>query len=259
MRKIKFWAFVVFTLIMILVSVIASPTTAGSALQEIDQINRALMDLTPYIRFASDGIAVFDIRSAVQAGFSESVILLAEEMVVFHNELVKVSSLEGVTDVRTISLALERYPRLREFFEKASREAYSRQGSNGPGPLGIHACGTFSNPVPNYTPPRYTYCPYADPAATLISWGFHYTAWYACGQLPPYDCPNDFTRDRGYYGPYGYCPSPGFRDQGRTAAGSSHFTIQYGEPNPEVYKGSWPSWWPYWYWDAYVFWWHMTY
>ncbi len=245
--------------IVILVLTVASPTTAGSALQEVDQINRALMDLTPYIRFASDGIAVFDIRSAVQAGFSESVILLAEEMVVFHNELVKVSSLEGVTDVRAISVALERYPRLREFFEKASREAYSRQGSNGPGPQGIHACGTFSNPVPNYTPPRYTYGPYADPAATLISWGFHYTAWYACGQLPPYDCPNDFTRDRGYYGPYGYCPSPCFRDQGRTAAGSSYFTIQYGEPNPEVYKGSWPSWWPYWYWDAYVFWWHMTY
>ena len=100
---------------------------------------------------------------------------------------------------------------------------------------------------------------YTDPAGTLISWGFHRTAWYACGQLPPYDCPNDFTRDRGYYGPYGYCWSPCFRDQGRTAAGSSYFTIQYGEPNPEVYKGSWPSWWPYWYWDAYVLWWHLTY
>ena len=143
--------------VVILVLTVASPTTVESASQ-VDQIDRALMDLTPFVRFANDGIAVFDMRSAIQAGFSESVILLAEEMVAFHNDLVKASSLEGVTDVRAIPVALEQYPRLREFFERASREAHSRQESNnGPVPLGVHACGTYSNPVPNYTPSRYTY------------------------------------------------------------------------------------------------------
>jgi len=254
--------YIIALMVIILVLTVAPPETVGSISleQNVDQIDKALMNLTPYVRFADDGIAVFDMNSAKQAGFSESVILLAEEMVAFHNELVKVASLEKVTDVRMIPVALDRYPRLRELFEWASREAYFRQESNnGAVPLGLHACGTYSNPVPNYTPPRSTFGPYADPAGTLISWGFHHTAWYACGQLPPYDCPNDFTRDRGYYGPYGYCWSPCFRDQGRTTSGSSYFTIQYGEPNPEVYKSSWPSWWPYWYWDTYVFWWHLTY
>lgn len=246
--------------VVLVLTSFVSPTAGQSASQEVDQIDRALLELTPHVRFDNAGLATFDIHSAVKAGFAESVIFLADEMVAFHNELVNASSLKEITDVRAISVTLERYPRLREFFERASREAYSRQKPNSDlAPLGVHTCGTYSNPVPNHTPSRYNYGPYADPAGTLISWGFHHTAWYACGQLPPYDCPNDFTRDRSYSGPYGYCWSPCFRDQGRTTTGSSYFTIQYGEPNPEVYEGSWPSWWPYWYWDAYVFWWHLTY
>lgn len=166
-------------MVIILVLTATPPETVGSVSleQNVDQIDKALMDLTPYVRFSDDGIAVFDISSAKQAGFSESFILLAEEIVAFHNELVKAASLEEVTDVRVIPVALERYPRLREFFKRASRAAYSRQESNnGAAPLGVHTCGTYSNPVPNYTPSRYTFGPYADPAGTLIRWGFHHTA-----------------------------------------------------------------------------------
>lgn len=251
MHKVRF--VLVFALLALLAS---SPLTIASAQlgSDVDQINQELAALEPYVHFANDGTSTLDARSARQDGFSEHTISLAEEIVAFHNELVEIEAASGVHDVERIKISLERYPRLREFFELASQESTAEKSSNGPSPLGVHACGTFSNPVPDYTPPRYTFGPYADPEGTLLSWGFHHTAWYACGQLPPYDCPNDFTRGRGYYGPYGYCSSPRFRDQGRTD-GSPYFTIQYGEPNPEIYSYSWP----YWYWDAYVFWWHQTY
>jgi hypothetical protein len=228
MRKVRF--VLVFVLLALLIS---SPLTIASAQlgSDVDQINQELAALEPYVHFASDGTSTLDARSARRDGFSEDIVSLAEEIVAFHNELVEIEAASGVHDVERIKISLERYPRLREFFELASQESTAEKSSNGPSPLGVHACGTFSNPVPDYTPPRYTF-----------------------GQLPPYDCPNDFTRGRGYYGPYGYCSSPRFRDQGRTD-GSPYFTIQYGEPNPEIYSYSWP----YWYWDAYVFWWHQTY
>ncbi len=253
MRKVRF--VLMFALLALLAS---SPLTIASAQlgSDIDQINQELAALEPYVHFASDGTSTLDARSARRDGFSEDVVSLAEEIVAFHNELVEIEAASGVHDVERIKISLERYPGLREFFELASQESTAEKSLNGPSPLGVHPCGTYSNPVPNYNPPWYTYGPYADPEGTLLSWGFHHTAWYACGQVPPYDCPNDFTRARGYYGPYGYCSSPRFRDQGRTD-GSAYFYIQYGEPNPEVYEGSWPSWWPYWYWDAYVFWWHQ--
>jgi len=251
MRKVKFVS--VFVLLALLAS---SPLTVASAQlgSDVDQINQELAALEPYVHFASDGTSTLDARSARRDGFSEDIVSLAEEIVVFQNELVEIAAASGVDSVERITISLEQYPRLREFFELASQEATAEKSLNGPSPLGVHPCGTYSNPVPNYTPPRYTFGPYADPEGTLLSWGFHHTAWYACGQLPPYDCPNDFTRGRGYYGPYGYCSSPRFRDQGRTD-GSPYFTIQYGEPNPEVHSYSWP----YWYWGAYCFWWHQTY
>jgi len=42
-------------------------------------------------------------------------------------------------------------------------------------------------------------------------------------------------------------------DLAEIADGSSYFSIQYGEPNPEIHSYSWP----YWYWGAYCFWWHQ--
>ncbi len=170
----------------------AATGTAQSELG-VNQISQELMELIPYIRFADDGVILFDLQSAKQDDFSESLILLAEEMVAFHNELVRAATTKGVSDVRSIPLTLEQYPRLRKFFEQASREAQVQREASVI-PLGVHACGTFSNPVPNYTPPRYTFGPYADPEGTLLSWGSRHTAWYACEQLPPYDCPHDFTK-----------------------------------------------------------------
>jgi len=256
MRKVRL--VLVFVLLTLLAS---SPLTTALAQSgsDLDQIDAQLAALEPYVHFASDGASAFDAQSARRDGFSEDIVLLAEEIVAFQNEMAEIAAASDVDSVERIAISLEQYPRLRQLFELASQRPKAERSLNGAGgvqPLGVHACGTYSNPVPNYNPPWYTYGPYSDPEGTLLSWGFHHTAWYACGQVPPYDCPNDFTRGRGYYGPYGYCSSPRFRDQGRTD-GSAYFYIQFGEPNPEVYEGSWPSWWPYWYWDAYVLWWHQ--
>ena len=105
-----------------------------------------------------------------------------------------------------------------------------------------------------------TYGPYADPEGTLRPVGASITRHGMLADSYPHTIVHmTLPGTEITMGPYGHCWSPCFRDQGRTADGSPYFTIQYGEPNPEVYKGSWPGWWPYWYWDRYVFWWHLTY
>jgi len=241
-------------LILALLLLASLPLTMASAQSgsDLDQITQELAALEPYVHFASDGTSTLDARSARRDGFSEDIVLLAEEIVAFQNKLAEIAAASGVDDVKRVSISLEQYARLKELFELASQEAKAGKSLNGPSPLGVHACGTYSNPVPDYNPPWYTFGPYGDPEGVLLSWGFHHTVWYACGQVPPYDCANDFTRGRGYSGPYGYCSSPRFRDQGRTD-GSPYFRIQYGEPNPEIHSYSWP----YWYWGTYVFWWHQ--
>lgn len=115
-------------------------------------------------------------------------------------------------------------------------------------------CGNKDYPVPNYTPSWLPFSGYPNPGQTLINWGFHKTAGYACGQDPLVTCDYDYTRGRSYSGPYGVCSSPRFRDQGIVVSSTS-FNIQYGEPNPEILSYSWP----YWNWGVYVQWWHNNY
>ena len=257
MRKVRF--VLVFVLLALLAS---SPLTVASAQlgSDLDQINQELMALEPYVHFASDGTSIFDARLARRDGFSEDIVLLAEEIVAFQNEIAEIAAASGVDDVERISVSLEKYPGLKQLFELASQRAKLRtsrqpevreEASAAASTRQVNPCGDWDHPVPNYNS---NWNPYSssNPEQTLLNWGFHHTAWYACGQLPPYDCPNDFTRGRGYNGPYGYCSSPRFHDHGRIWS-STMFGIQYGEPNPEIFSYSWP----YWNWGAYCFWWHQ--
>jgi hypothetical protein len=217
-------------------------------------VNRIVTDLSllePYVHYVKVKgvqIQVLDTEAALAAGFSGEVILLANEMVAYQNDLMMTESKKSHPP------KAEKYPKVKQFFDLATSNLKSSE--NVPKGLAVAAaaippCGNWSYPVPNYTPAWSSYTA-SNPANRLISIGFHNTAGYACGYA---NCSTaDFTRGRSYAGPYGTCSSPRFRDHGRVT-GSTSYSIQYGEPNPEVLAYSWP----YWNWGSYVQWWHANY
>jgi len=233
----------------------APKTVSGQSKPDIDEITEQLSQLESYIQYASreDVFQVFDAEAALADGFSKEVVLLAQEMVAYQNELSRAATDETVDDITRLNVTAEEYPRLANFFELASQQVKLEEEAHGTASAMKNppACGNWSYPVPNYSPSRYWYSS-SDPEQTLLNWGFHHTANYACGGgYSPGSCAEDYTRGTGYDGPYGYCSSPRFRDHGRVASSTS-FNIQYGEPNPEVFSYLWP----YWNWGAYVRWWH---
>jgi len=66
----------------------------------------------------------------------------------------------------------------------------------------------------------------------------------------------NYTRPTYYSGVQGTCDSPKFRDEGKVLD-TYKMTIQYKEPNPEIFE-SYYGIWPYAGWGQYVNWWHLT-
>lgn len=249
-RQIRslFWFAVVLALI---ISSQVTTVVQGQQQLDLNKVNADLQRLEPYVKYitTNNGMRVqtFNAKAALKNGFSSEVVALAGEIVDYQNSLAKAGSLSKTGDVSDLQVPVQKGSRLAELFVAATN--YDPANSSSPAPLAsVNPCGDWSHPVPNSTPSWSSYTS-SKPETTLLSWGFHHTASYACGYG---NCStSDFTRGRSYTGSYGTCSSPRFRDQGRIT-GSTAFKIQYGEPNPEIFSYSWP----YWNWGAYVKWWH---
>ena len=247
----------VVVLIVLALSLLLNSSAFAQSSHNEQTLSAELMALEPYILTKQIGqvyLQELDYAGARQAGFLTESLDLASEIVAYQNEY-KLSVMLGkaVDDISIQSPELFKFPKLTQFLSEMSSKNTQQQSQNSitadPTP-----CGNWDYPVPNYTPSRVPYSGYSNPGQTLINWGFHKTAGYACGQDPFVTCDNDYTRGRLYSGPYGVCSSPRFRDQGIVMSSTS-FNIQYGEPNPEILAYSWP----YWNWGVYVRWWHDNY
>lgn len=247
----------VYLLVVVMLALQVLPVSARESTQtspgDINQIVADLALLEPYVHYVKIKGAqtqALDTEAALAAGFSSDVILLASEMIAYQNDLILAKSKKSNPP------KVEKYSKVEQFFNLATsnligNENISSDLAVAAAPAAIPACGNWSYPVPNYTPAWYGYTA-SNPESRLLSIGFHHTAGYACGYG---NCSTaDFTRGRSYAGPYGTCSSPRFRDHGRIT-GSTSYSIQYGEPNPEIHSYSWP----YWNWGAYVQWWHANY
>lgn len=246
----------ILVLTLVLLTTMVTPVFAsGSNYSDIGEITQALANLEPYVHYVVEvdiHSQTFDAVSALEDGFAEEIVLLAEEMVAYQNALTRAMAVSDIEDVTQIPLSKKQYPRLNKFLEAASKQLKSKDGFSPTGSIdSAIPCGDWCHPVPNYTPSWVSFSS-SDPHNALHVLGFHHTAEYACGYG---NCStHDFTRGRSYTGPYGTCSSPRFRDHGRIWT-STTFGIQYGEPNPEILSYSWP----YWNWGSYVQWWHNTY
>jgi len=219
----------------------------------VETITAEFRRMDPFVSYDKEGYQRLDVVRAQQAGIPDVIIGLAQEVIEYQNRMREVARARHAKDVRAVDLPLEGYPLLSEF-DAMLRKYQPRQGVEPLAP-DTHPCGTYSHPVPNYTPPRPYIGWYTNAHSTLLSWGFHQTAGYACGGDPFVPCERDYTRGRGYWSAYGYCSSPRFRDQGTRDQANHNIWVQYGEPNPEIFS----YWWPYWDWGWYVRWWHRHY
>lgn len=230
----------------------------------VEKITVEFRKLDPFVSYKGE-YQILDSDGARAAGIPDVIIALAQQVIEYQNRMLQTAKAQNVKDIRKLDISLTEYPLLAEFYamlqgykpQDYKSQDYKLSGLVEPLAPDTHPCGTYSHPVPNYTPPRPHLGWHADAHSTLLSWGFHQTDGYACGGDPFVPCERDYTRERGYSGPYGYCSSPRFRDQGTRDAANHDIWIQYGEPNPEVFRyvGSWP----YWDWALYVKWWHDTY
>ncbi|MDN5366523.1 MAG: hypothetical protein PWP44_1729 [Thermacetogenium sp.] len=272
-----------FVAVVITVIMLATPAIAGvaaaavqvgeNAVVDVDDLNvteygsddkvtQDLARLEPYVQYTySNGIRLqtFDTNTALEEGFSKDVVLLAQEMVAFQNDMAKMAFARGIKDVTQLNISLQKYPRVANFFAQMTQQFESSKNNTTLNPSSLdsdpHPCGTYDHPVPSYTPTWYTTSS-NNPEQELLNKGYHRTASYACEQ----GCTNnngdwvDFTKGRSYTGPYGTCSSPRFRNHGRIQ-NSSLYAEQFGEPNPEIFSYVWP----YWNWGAYVRWWHNNF
>ncbi len=231
------------------VSAASRPSLKGYT---VEAITAEFRRLDPFVSYEGE-YQILDSASARAAEIPDIIIALAQEVIAYQNRMREVAKAQNVKDVTELDIPLMEYPLLAEF--AVMLRNYKPNGQVEPLAPDTHPCGTYSHPVPDYTPPRPHIGWYADAHSTLLSWGFHQTAGYACGGDPFVPCERDYTRGRGYSGPYGDCSSPRFRDHGTRDAANHDIWIQYGEPNPEIFS----YWWPYWDWGWYVEWWHDTY
>lgn len=213
---------------------------------DVFQINQELRKIETYVHYVvRDGarIQVLDAAAALDVGVEAEIVALAADMISYQNDLV-----HSGTTARG-DRAPKPSPRLTAFLMLATSRA--RVAAEPDVATAVDPCGDWTHPVPNYSP-AWVGSSTPNPEGTLLAWGFHHTASYACGYG---NCStSDFTRPRSYAGPYGTCASPRFRDHGRIWSATS-VAVQYGEPNPEVLSYSWP----YWDWGTYVQWWHQMY
>ncbi len=198
--------------------------------------------LQRYMVEVGDHVYYFDADRSRQDGVPATDIELMEQLVMFQNV--------SLTNSVSLDALAENYPLVARFFRAA--------GAGAPHWASVHACGTFDIPVPNFTPPT-IYINSANPVGELLVQGYHQTAGYACGKTLEGCAAGiaaDYTRPRDYAGPFGVCPAPIFRDHGHFVyALPTHYSVQLGEPNPEVLSYVWP----YPTWGAYAAWWHARF
>lgn len=215
----------------------------------------------------SDGyrVQVLDVDGALAAGIDQDTVNLASEIVSYQNEIVSRSFISKTTGIPQDAVDLQDYPRVKTLYSMATEgKRHREEGQNDPvgsariGPFTIggaavvfasdpHPCGNYDYPVPDSSPTRHYFT--GDGETFFADAGYHQTAGYASGYND-----SDYTRGRSYVGDYGTCSSPRFRDHGLVHSETS-YSIQWGEPNPEVLSYLWP----YWNWAAYVDWWHENY
>jgi len=263
----RYWQYGIVLCLLFALSVVqvsalmASPETRSGELAP-SQITQELAGLEHYVQYIdSNGIRLqtFDSNAAIEDGFSKDVVLLAQEIVAFQNDMAKLGFESGTKDITQLDISMDKYPRVAKFFVQMTRQFESAKDNATLDSLPLasdpHPCGTYDYPVPDSTPKWYYYSS-DDPEQDLVDAGFHRTAAYACEE----GCTNDdgdwvdFTYERAYTGPYGTCSSPRFRNHGRIQS-SSRYAVQYGEPNPEILSYVWP----YWNWGAYCRWWHNNF
>ena len=232
--------------------VVATEYNAGLNLNEITQ---NLRRLEPYMQTLSEnGIRrqTFDVKAALEKGFSEDAVLLAQEIISFQNGILKVI-VSDEKNVMAVPLDAVKYPRLAAYFNMKPQQQVVRNMNKEP----IEPCGDTEHPVP-YWSPKPDYYTSNNSEQALFDKGFHHTAGYACGEYTnsdPFCNVFDFTLESDNNGPYGYCEWPRFRYHGVISrTDRTQYSIHGTEPNPEVNSYSWP----YWNWPVYVYWWHRT-
>lgn len=243
----NFLKFVVMFVILAIVGTFL-PTNTVKATTNTDysdtvSITKSLKQLERFVTHKNGSrLQILNSKAARSAGISNNIVALAEEMVMYQNELIL-----SAKDIRFASVSVDSYPKVKAFMNGATAHAHNPNGTNAV-IQAVNSCGDWGTPIPNKNP-GWGYSSSSNPVQALRNLGFHNTAGYACGYG---NCAtSDFTRGRSYSSQYGLCSYPRFRDQGRTEGNA--FKIQYGEPNPEVLAYSWP----YWNWGAYVAWWHF--
>lgn len=231
--------------------------------------------MSRFMRGGGTEPVVFDMNAARQDGFDEESIELAKQMVAHTNTLLEAAKASG--DVESASITkmtvdLEDFPAVAEYFQEASLVARSRQSredeigpkeqpstsstnemtASGLDPLqaAYQNCGCWWNPLPTRGAPYVTYTR-SNPDATLRSWGYHGTPSHIFG--------GGYTRAQTHK--WWICGFGTFRDHANIISSNKFKEQNYagwsprGEPNPEVYASG-P--WPYPLWPSYVSWWHQT-
>lgn len=206
-----------FIVLLSIVSLLLILTPAQAQKSRSVDMTRALMQLEPYVTTSEENglwVQALNREQALKEGFPPEVLDLAVEIVSYQNELMQVAHDTADNDISIVKDArdlIKKYPKMEKFFKEKADKAKNAFPEDSSGMISIEsfeACGDYDHPVPAHQPPKAGTCS-MDPVGALISMGFHYTAIYA-GQDG-----KDYTRGRDYNGPYGYCSTPRFRDQGR--------------------------------------------
>lgn len=214
---------------------------------------------------------VFDAESAKNRGVDAATLQLADELTAYTNDLIDaaddfVAHRSAVHPLNAV-VSHQTYPLVDRFF-RAAREFEVQQaqhtvisGTPAASALSVQAtgscwaisaaactCGHWLNPQPSVAKDWVIY-KFANPAATLQSWGYHQTSSIGGG---------GWTRTQTYYP--SRCGTGTFRDHALIQSDGKSLREQNyagwtprGEPNPEFWLSAV---WAYPLWPAYVKWWH---
>jgi hypothetical protein len=211
------------------------PPLAGEA-QELQQRIEAI---APFI-MDGQGMQRVAAAEAYRAGVSTEALVLGHRLVTLNNRIARAARRQESLSMRAADFAF-----VAPFFRYEAQAGMRRQ------------CGSFSNPTVCPARIASNQCFPTDDAAEqqVISLSYHRTADYAGGASG-----HDFT----LVVPDPTCGSGPFRSQAivHQLAGLWTYNTQGPEPNPEIF-GAVPGEadandydWPYFWWGAYVFWWH---
>jgi hypothetical protein len=248
----------VFCLLVAALNLSVGTSQAAAQWSRFESISRDLQRLQAVGLIAAGASShdpvTFDEAAARKAGYAETTLQLAQELVALTNDVIANGNAAVIDAKAPASTADQDYAALISYFSEAKQ--YS--SSTHPRVQFLAAyneaiCGAFWNPLPSHAAAWVTFNNIANPDATLRSWGYHPTAGYAHGEGV-----NDWTRPQTYASWACYWGS--FRDQAIITGAHSLREQKYwgwtpnGEPNPEISNYLWP----YPTWPAYVYWWHQT-